>query len=599
MPPTETAPRIQILADDLVNQIAAGEVVERPASVVKELVENALDAGALSISIALENGGKRLVEVSDDGVGMSARDAVTSLERHATSKIRSFDDLLSVATLGFRGEALPSIASVSRFTMLTWDGAEEHGVEIDCVPGIPPSPRPAARARGTTIRVADLFDNVPARRKFLKSSDAEFRAIVSIVSSYALPNPAVAFRLTHNGRAVLDLPAARDARERTIQILGSDVEPNLAEIAMTIAPVTARGFVTRGLRYGSRRNQYFFVNGRLVKDRVLTHATNRATEAFDADGHPAIVLFLEIDPQLVDVNVHPAKTEVRFRDSGQVHVAVEVGVRNALGGPEPGSGLLVARESGEPSDGEATRIDASWPAPGEGGEPLARQQSLGAPEPGPRLAPQYEATPLFQQRPLVQPPREAPLGDLRGRVIGQYRDSYVLADMPEGLRLVDQHAAHERVLYEKLLAKGQSHDASQRLLEPFIYEPGAAEAGTVASYLGELQEAGFEIEPFSRGSFAISAIPAILRREGLDVFFRKLLDAASWERSHVERIRDRLLATIACHAAIKVHRPMSGSEMSHLMADLLAAANPFACPHGRPIIVDIRHFDIEKHFHRR
>jgi len=308
---------------------------------------------------------------------------------------------------------------------------------------------------------------------------------------------------------------------------------------------------------------------------------------------------VEIDPQLVDVNVHPAKTEVRFRDSGQVHVAVEVGVRNALGGPAQGSGLLSARDTPESSGVDATRVDSSWPAPGESGDAAVVQQPLVDPVAQPRSAPRYEATPLFQQRAVVQPPREAPLGDLRGRVIGQYRDSYVLVDMPEGLRLVDQHAAHERVLYERLLGAPPSHDASQRLLEAFIYEPGAAEAGTIASYLGELREAGFEIEQFSRGSFAISSIPAILRREGIDVFFRKLLDAATWERSHVERLRDRLLATIACHAAIKVHRPMSGSEMSQLVADLLGAANPFACPHGRPIIVDIKHFDIEKHFHRR
>ncbi|MBI2212858.1 MAG: DNA mismatch repair endonuclease MutL [Acidobacteria bacterium] len=599
MPPVETTPQVRILPDELVNQIAAGEVVERPASVVKELVENALDARARSIEIVLENGGKRLVEVSDDGSGMSARDAIAALERHATSKIRSFDDLLNVATLGFRGEALPSIASVSRFSILTWDGIEAHGIEIDCVPGIAPESRPAARARGTTIRVADLFDSVPARRKFLKSTDAEFRSIVSIVSSYALPNPGVAFRLSHNAREVLDLPSASDARERVVQILGSDVDESLAEIAMTIDPVSTNGFVTRGLRYGSRRNQYFFVNGRLVKDRVLAHAVNRATEAFDGDGHPGVVLFVAIDPQLVDVNVHPAKTEVRFRDSGQVHVAVEVGVRNALGGPAQGGGLLSARETSEPSDGEATRVDGSWPAISERADAPAFQSPLIDPVSQPRSAPRYEATPLFQQKAIVQPPREAPLGDLRGRVIGQYRDSYVLVDMPEGLRLVDQHAAHERVLYERLLAAPPSHEASQRLLEPYIYEPGAAEAGTIASYLGELREAGFEIEPFSRGSFAISSIPAILRREGVDAFFRKLLDAAAWERSHVERLRDRLLATIACHAAIKVHRPMSGSEMSQLIADLLGAANPFACPHGRPIIVDIRHFDIEKHFHRR
>ncbi len=258
MPPP-TAPVIQILADDLVNQIAAGEVVERPASVVKELVENSLDAGARSISVSLENGGKRLVEVSDDGSGMSAVDALTALQRHATSKIRSFDDLLNVGTLGFRGEALPSIASVSRFTLLSWNGAEEHGVEIDCVPGIAPASRPAARARGTTIRVADLFDNVPARRKFLKSTDGEFRSIVAIVSSYALPNPLVAFRLSHNGREVLDLPAARDSRERAVQILGSDVDESLVDIAMAMDPVRASGFVTRGLRYGRPPHPNFFV----------------------------------------------------------------------------------------------------------------------------------------------------------------------------------------------------------------------------------------------------------------------------------------------------------------------------------------------------
>jgi DNA mismatch repair protein MutL len=589
------AGRVRVLSDDLVNQIAAGEVVERPASVVKELVENALDAGANEVEIALEDGGKRLIEVSDDGSGMSEADALVALERHATSKIGSFDDLLRVSTLGFRGEALPSIASVSRFTLLTFDGESEHATEIDCVPGMDRSVRPAARKRGTTVRVCDLFETVPARRKFLKSADAELRQIVSIVTSYALASAARAFRLSHNGRVVLDLPPAASARDRVVQVLGPDVEESLEPISMSVGSTRAGGWVTRGVRFGSRRNQYLFVNGRLVKDRVLTHAISRATDAFDAKGHPAIILDLEIDANLVDVNVHPAKTEVRFRDSGQVHVAVELGVRNALAGPGEGAGLMHARETAESDDGPVRSV-SPWPD-AQGSLPPLQQ---GSP------SPVYEATPLFQQKPVVQPPRalvglerEAPLGDLRGRVIGQYRDSYVLVDMPDGLRLIDQHVAHERVLYEKLRSTPPSAMGVQRLLQPLIYETGAAGRGMLETHLEELREVGFEIEPFSRNSFAISAIPTLLRRETVERFFRKLLDVAEADRSHVGSLRDKLLATIACHAAIKVHRPMSGTEMSQLVADLLATENPFACPHGRPIIVDIRHLDIEKHFHRK
>ncbi len=587
---------VQILPDDLINQIAAGEVVERPASVVKELVENAIDAEASEIEIDLEDGGKRLIEVRDDGRGMSNGDALLALERHATSKISSFDDLLEVSTLGFRGEAIPSIASVCRFTLTTWDGEEEHGVEIDCVPGMERSITPAARARGTTVRVCDLFETVPARRKFLKSADAEMRQIVNIVSSYALVGSTVAFRLSHNGRVVLDLPAARDTRERVIQILGSEVEESLEPISMEAGATRATGWVTRGLRFGSRRNQYFFVNGRLVKDRVVTHAISRATDAFDSGGHPAVVLFLEITPSLVDVNVHPAKTEVRFRDSGQAHVAVEIGVRNALAGPEEGAGLLQTRETPDGQSGPVTELP-----------PLSRgdrQEAFPPLHHDPRPIP--DAMPLFQQRPIVQPPRvepqahrEAPLGDLRGRVIGQYRDSYILVDMPDGLRLVDQHVAHERVLYEKLIESPPSAIGVQRLLQPCIYEASVAEKALLESHLEELREVGFEIEPFSGTSFAISAIPTLMKRTSVEKFIRKLRDAAASERSHVGKLRDKLIATIACHAAIKVHHPLSGTEMSQLVADLLATENPFACPHGRPIIVDIRHLDIEKHFHRR
>src|SRR5438477_1356113 len=439
-------PAIRVLSSELVNQIAAGEVVERPASVVKELIENSIDAGARTIDVILENGGKKRIEVRDDGCGMSQDDAVLAIERHATSKIREFDDLSRVRTLGFRGEALPSIASVSRFTLTTFDGASEHAIEIDIDPlTASRTSRPAARDRGTTIAVRELFENVPARRKFLRSSEAEFRSIVTVVSSYALPLPSHAFRLEHNGRVVLDLAPAASTRDRVAQVIGSEAGEHLVDFECTIGQTRASGFVTRGLRFGSRRNQYFFVNGRLVKDRVLTHAATRATDAFDFEGHPAVVLFLDIAPELVDVNVHPAKSEVRLRDSSQVHVPVEQALKQAIGGAEEGAALL--------------------------NDSVLRPQSsvLFAPKPI-DAPPRTEFTPLFQQRALVQPPVQSPaqraavavapepdLGDLHGRVIGQYRLSYVLLDTPGGLRLVDQHVAHERVVSDPYLARIEAH----------------------------------------------------------------------------------------------------------------------------------------------
>ena len=585
-------PRIQILPDELVNQIAAGEVVERPASVVKELIENAIDAGANAIEIILENGGKKRIEVRDDGCGMSRDDALLALERHATSKIRQFDDLTRVHTLGFRGEALPSIASVSRFTLTTFDGTSDCAAEIECDPLTGErGARPAARDRGTTVVVRELFENVPARRKFLRSAESEFRSIVTVVSSYALPLPSRAFRLVHNGRLALDLPPAPDVLSRIVQVLGTDAEAVLSEIDESHGGARASGYVTRGLRYGSRRNQFFFVNGRLVRDRVLTHAANRAAEAFDFDGHPAIVLFLEIDPTAVDVNVHPAKTEVRFRESGSVHVIVEQGIRRALGGAEEGKELL------QPADSV-----------------LGPQSSVLLPtEIYDRPAPMPQFTPLFQRQPIVQPPlQSAPatsvieepppaLGDLAGRVIGQYRMSYVLIDTPGGLRLIDQHAAHERVLYDRYLERIERHEPlSQQLLTPMLFESGAAEGAVLESHVEELRAVGFEIERFSGNAFAISSVPPELVRNDVQSFLRKLIDASVEERSpHVAHVREKVCASLACQAAIKVHRPLGGDEMARLTADLLESSNPYACPHGRPIIVDIRHPDIERHFHRR
>ncbi|HEV7766887.1 MAG TPA: DNA mismatch repair endonuclease MutL [Thermoanaerobaculia bacterium] len=591
-------PRIHVLPSDLVNQIAAGEVVERPASVVKELVENAIDAGAKTIDVLLENGGKKWIEIRDDGCGMSEEDAKLAIERHATSKIRDFDDLTRVRTLGFRGEALPSIASVSRFSLTTADSNDGSAIELECDPLTGQrTVRPAARDRGTTISVRELFENVPARRKFLRSADAEFRSIVTMVSSYALPLPERAFRIEHNGRVVLDLPPAADTRERVLQVIGSDASESLAPVDMLIGITHVTGFVTQRLRFGSRRNQFFFVNGRLVKDRVLTHAANRASDAFDFDGHPAVVLFIDLPPEAVDVNVHPAKTEVRFRDSSQVHVAVEQAVKRALGGAEEGATLI--RE-------QSIIRDAP---PGQLFSPQRYEDS------GPRWTPAF--TPLFQRESVVQPPvmsaesraattlveeEEAPqLGDLKGRVIGQYRMSYILLDTPGGLRLVDQHVAHERVLYDRYLARVEARQpVSQQLLTPMLYETGAAECAVLESHLEELRAVGFDVERFSGNAFAVSAVPSELMRHDLDSFFRKIIDSSMDEKSsHVTRVRERIAASLACQAAIKVHRTLSGEEMARLVGELLNSSNPFACPHGRPILVDIKHIDIERHFHRK
>ena len=591
-------PQIRVLPTELVNQIAAGEVVERPASVVKELIENAIDAGATTIDVILEHGGRKLIEIRDDGCGMSEQDALLALERHATSKIRDFDDLTRVRTLGFRGEALPSIASVSRFTLTSSDNADGIATEIVCDPLTGQrTVRPAARDRGTTIAVRELFENVPARRKFLRSADAEFRSIITVVSSYALPLPSRAFRLEHNGRVVLDLPAVLTGRERVLQIIGRDADAHLVDVDATIGETTAAGYVTRGMRFGSRRNQFFFVNGRLVKDRVITHAANRACEQFDFDGHPAIVLFLGMEPELVDVNVHPAKTEVRFRDPSSVHVAVEQGIKQALGGAEEGASLIRDSASSTPPQFSSAQHTALFTP--------ARYDV-------PRTT---DFTPLFQNRSVVQPPvasatttvvepeeEAAPqLGDLKGRVIGQYRLSYILLDTPGGLRLVDQHVAHERVLYDRYLARVEARDpVSQRLLTPFLYETGAAECAALESHLAELHAVGFDIERFSGNAFAISSLPPELIRNDVDAFLRKLIDASLEEKaSHVGRVRERIAASLACQAAIKVHRPLSGEEMARLVAELLDSSNPFACPHGRPIIVDIKHIDIERHFHRK
>ena len=447
----------------------------------------------------------------------------------------------------------------------------------------------------------ELFENVPARRKFLRSADAEFRSIVTVVSSYALPLPERAFRLEHNGRVVLDLPPAATARERVLQILGSDAAESSPTSTREIGVTRATGYVTRGLRFGSRRNQFFFVNGRLVKDRVLTHAANRACEAFDFDGHPALVLFLELPPEVVDVNVHPAKTEVRFRDSSQVHVAVEQAIKRALGGAEEGAALHPRRRPLAPSSSATRAAALALPAAALRRLRPALDARLHAalPARGARAAARRGRDERARSIEEEQAPQ---LGDLQGRVIGQYRMSYILLDMPGGLRLVDQHVAHERVLYDRYLARVEAraagvaappHADALRDRRRGMRGARVASRGTAR---GRLRHRALLRQRLRHRRRAAGAA-APRRRRVPPQDHRRLARGESRRTS--TRVRERITASLACQAAIKVHRPLCGEEMARLVAELLDSSNPFACPHGRPIIVDIKHLDIERHFHRK
>jgi DNA mismatch repair protein MutL len=628
-------PTIRLLPDPLVSQIAAGEVVERPASVVKELVENALDAGATAVEVDLEHGGKRLVRVTDDGSGLGRDDALLAFDRHATSKIGSFEDLERVGTLGFRGEALASIAAVARVELLTAEEAGE-GQRVRIEGGRVRVAEPASRARGTTLEVASLFWNVPARRKFLKSPATELRRSVEVVQGYALARPDVRFTVRHGGRTLMDaLPAPEGPeglRDRVSRIFGDELARELVALprrtrddgeslwGLIGTPETTRG-----------RRLFVFVNRRLLKDRAILATFYRAVrEVWKRDDSPALFLFLDVPPEEVDVNVHPQKAEVRFRDHRILDRVAEVlragldlargeeaaPLRQPEGAPAvPFAWQGIGARKVDPGAEEAGEWRVEPGASGGGGgvgypagtggwyRERAGASELGEERPvygagGARLAgARYDPLP---HRPTV--PLSGRSGEARPfRLLGQYKGTLILLEGPDGLYLVDQHVAHERILYERLRRSlARETTPSQGLVDPPLLELSAPERMRLLEMAEELESCGFGVAELSGGSVALTAVPPPLSAAAAE---RLLLEVAADESSSAEsverRILDAMAATLSCKAAVKMHHPLSADEMEALMAELFAAENPYACPHGRPTTLKMTDADLERRFGRR
>ncbi|HEX4441912.1 MAG TPA: DNA mismatch repair endonuclease MutL [Thermoanaerobaculia bacterium] len=578
-------PRVRRLSSTVIDRIAAGEVVERPASAVKELVENALDAGASRIDVEVDGGGVERILVRDDGSGMAAEDARLALERHATSKISSDDDLARVATFGFRGEALPSIASVSRLTLTTSDGASPEAVRLSIDNGGAASESPAPRPRGTDVLVESLFAKTPARRKFLASPEAEARAVAAAVTKAALGNPSVAFTLRSNGRETLEAPAAVDRASRILQVFGRDTLGELETFEAKSGPLRLAGLASRGsVTFPSRRYQYIFVNGRPVEDRALTRAIGQASrDAIRVDRHPAVFLFLTAEPGSVDVNVSPAKTQVRFADSATAFRLVYHALHSAL---------LTGKEE------RRLRPVPSGSILAEGATPYRDPFAPPADAPPPASAPLGVASPAAEAPPPAAPAERRPPEIVP---IGQHRESFIVASGDEGLLVIDQHAAHERTLFERIRDRVASgRQLSQRLLMRALFEASPEEAETLAARSADLSAAGFEVEPMSGRSYAIAALPAeTTEREPAETLHAALAALAETGSLDETQRRDRLAAGLACRSAVTIRYHLAPEEIRHLVSDWSKTRDRFTCPHGRPVVLSMSEEDLERYFKRR
>ena len=659
--------RIRILPEAVANKIAAGEVVERPASVVKELLENALDAGATSVRIETEMGGKRMIRVIDDGHGMSHDDALLAFERHATSKLKNADDLLSIATLGFRGEALPSIAAVSRLLLETRDAGEAEGTRVEFAGGKLVSVKPAGLPAGTTISVADLFYCVPARRKFLKSDTTELGHIASLVTHYALANPGKQFVLTTPTQEIINCPPAEKLADRVYQLFGKQSLDELVEIPATSAAfrgaitepemepgeesktLTVSGFTSRPAVQRLNRNGIFvFVNRRLVRDRLILHAIHEAyRNILPPNAFPATLLFLEMPYDEVDVNVHPAKIEVRFRRSQFVHDFTRDALRQALMATRPIASFAAAATSGNvglnPAPPPGTFDDGYGAGNPNSGVPhavippmeemgvgsgvgsdyaSAGYELSGAPvqpvpqrfsfDPGASFSPgAMPGGPLtrepnwaenFARNGVDAPatlPRPDQIADLKP--LGQVSASFIVAVNGEGLWIVDQHVAHERVLFEQHLeARRAGKIESQRLLMPMVVELSPRQLVTLEKIAEELAANGFEVELMGPKSVAIQAVPAGVVANDAEHLLMEILDGLDRENAaiSIDTLQSKIAASTACHAAIKVNMPLDQTKMEWLLAALAKTDCPMSCPHGRPVVLRYSVKEIEKAFHR-
>ena len=661
--------KIRVLPDHISNLIAAGEVVERPASVAKELVENAIDAGATRIAIDIEAGGRRLLKITDDGEGMTRDDAVLAFERHATSKISRAEDLNAIGTLGFRGEALASIASVARVELITHPEDATSGTRVAIEGGRMRDVKDAAHPQGTTISVRDLFFNTPARRKFLRSEATESYHLTNLVTHYALAHPEIAFTLTNNGRETLRVAPASDLRERAYQIFGSQFLESLLEVNNAVSEPTetsfslpqiakVQGFVSAPReRRTSRDAQFLFVNGRFVRDRLIGRALTEGYRSILPHGvYPAALLFIQVPLEEVDVNVHPAKTEVRFRRAAAVSDAVREAVRAALAssgyapieiresqspekdelGPDFDANRITARdviESDMPRRPETPRMREPYalrPEPQQErigfGFATAAQPQLSADEPlsstkamaetalsGAELLPiESESAPAESVQPLPPlPPLDSALKFVREvaveslssniRPLGQLDESFIIATDDEGLLLIDQHVAHERVLFDKYRALEASRQTeSQRMLIPETFDLTPAQASVFETIAEELESYGFELMRLSGRTVAVKATPADLPASEARNVLSEVLDTVEAEKRGTSRatLRDEIAASLACHSAIKVNMPLAPEKMRWLIDRLLRTSSPTTCPHGRPVILRLATQDILKGFHR-
>jgi DNA mismatch repair protein MutL len=687
--------RIRILPDQVANQIAAGEVVDRPASVVKELLENALDAGANRIRVEVEAGGRKLIRISDDGHGMSRDDALLAFERHATSKLRTADDLLSIATLGFRGEALPSIASVARVTLETATGEDATGTHLEIAGGKIHHVDDAALPRGTTIAVADLFFNTPARRKFLRAESTELAHVTALVTHYALAHPEKHFELLSASHTLVSAPPVTRTAERIYQIFGKDtlaeLLPVAAEMPLERAGLPApppwkrdpdepardpgalrlSGFYSKPeLQKLNRNSIYIFVNKRIIRDRLLMHAITEAyRNVIPPTSFPVVLLFLEMPPEEVDVNVHPAKTEVRFRQQSYIHDFVRDSLRSALINARPAAGFLSALDT-SPAASPSLMPPAISPLPGSPdpgiappgeSEPASEESAVSEAQSfqlTPRIPPPIPGKLPFDTRShnpgesviqqalgnaaaaFFQPDRahsangcssnpfesvdSAPantaqataeveaeqaaanlnhLGSLRP--LAQLRESFILASGDDGLWIIDQHVAHERILFEKILRDRQVEKIQrQRLLMPMLVELKPWQMVVFARIADELDRNGFEVEPFGPHTLAVKAAPVGLEGAALERMLAEVIEQCSADSGEPERnqdltaLRTRIAASIACHSAIKVNTALDPRRMEWLLLELAKTQHPTSCPHGRPIALLYSWKDIQRAFHR-
>lgn len=645
--------RIHVLSEHVANKIAAGEVVERPASVVKELIENSLDAGAHRVRVNIEAGGKKLIQVIDDGCGMVRDDAMLAFERHATSKLKNPEDLLSIATLGFRGEALPSIASVGRVRLETRTLEENSGTVLEMAGGKILKIEEAGLPQGTSIAVRDLFFNTPARKKFLKSESTELSHIASLVTHYALAHPEMHWELHTATNAMLVAPPVATHDERIYQVFGKETLEQLiplaalqkleriglpkpppwlrkdedeAEDEVVPGEVRMHGFISKPEIQKLNRNSIFvFVNGRLIRDRLIQHALTEAyRNILPPMLFPVVLLFLEMPYTEVDVNVHPSKTEVRFRQQTFIHDFVRDAVRAALAKARPVPQFVTeihAQPKASPSLTPGALGTATEFALQPQAAPLAAERLQFGPEaiqveanaaiPVARFGAQTFGSHIVSEAGTVAisdnceyelpevPASEAPLATLKP--LGQIRESFILAVNAEGLWIVDQHVAHERVLFERVLKqRAAAAVETQQLLMPPIVELSPGQQAVFTEIAEELKLNGFEAEPFGSRTIAIKTAPAGLRAEEIEKTLNEVLDAFEREDQafNLEHARTRIAATIACHAAIKVNMPLTQDKMEWLLAELAKTEHPMTCPHGRPVVLRYSVKDIQKAFKR-